>query len=341
MRCAPSRASGDCPDGCRFDLRYFALQRPGGRHGPRRPQFSIRLFIRSPPASGLRGVRALVLVGGKPATERFGEFPLALLDVLGRSVLMRTLDRIRAAGIGEISVLCDTDPLPPHPGTARCKFSVVSPEELLGRGIATIPPPEPAIRVCPGASPGRLGRVGFRGNGEPASALGICHTAGVFARDRGAGCVCDLFRQPVRGGGSVARRTARRAHCRCSARDLRLCKSAASRRQACARSPWTPLPENANSPLRPRAAPRRVDRRQVRGFTVMRASLPLPSSGVSATCAALSVVTRGSSLEHHSEVDCATVIDNSSVMPYTRVGAGWTWSTPSWDSGRYIAYSAR
>ena len=34
------------------------------------------------------------------------------------------------------------------------------------------------------------------------------------------------------------------------------------------------------------------------------------------------VVTRGSSLEHHSEVDCATVIDNSSVMPYTRVGAG-------------------
>ena len=34
------------------------------------------------------------------------------------------------------------------------------------------------------------------------------------------------------------------------------------------------------------------------------------------------VVTRGSSLEHHSEIDCATVIDNSSVMPYTRVGAG-------------------
>jgi hypothetical protein len=34
------------------------------------------------------------------------------------------------------------------------------------------------------------------------------------------------------------------------------------------------------------------------------------------------IITRGSSLEHHSEVDCATVIDNSSVIPYTRVGAG-------------------
>jgi hypothetical protein len=34
------------------------------------------------------------------------------------------------------------------------------------------------------------------------------------------------------------------------------------------------------------------------------------------------IVTRGSSLEHHAEVDCATVIDNSSVLAYTRVGAG-------------------
>ncbi len=34
------------------------------------------------------------------------------------------------------------------------------------------------------------------------------------------------------------------------------------------------------------------------------------------------VVTRCSCVEHHSEVDCGTVIDNSTVLPYTYVGAG-------------------
>jgi len=34
------------------------------------------------------------------------------------------------------------------------------------------------------------------------------------------------------------------------------------------------------------------------------------------------VVTRCSSVEHHSEVDCGTVIENSTLLPYTYVGAG-------------------
>jgi hypothetical protein len=34
------------------------------------------------------------------------------------------------------------------------------------------------------------------------------------------------------------------------------------------------------------------------------------------------VITRGSSLEHHAELDCAAVVDNSSLLPYTRVAAG-------------------
>ena len=73
------------------------------------------------------GVRALVLVGGRPESERFGEFPLALLDVLGRSVLMRTLDRIQAAGVAEVMVLSDTDPLP-HSRSVSCQFSVADPQ---------------------------------------------------------------------------------------------------------------------------------------------------------------------------------------------------------------------
>ena len=37
---------------------------------------------------------------------------------------------------------------------------------------------------------------------------------------------------------------------------------------------------------------------------------------------AASVVTRCSSVEHHCEVDCGTVVENSSVLPYTYIGAG-------------------
>jgi len=34
------------------------------------------------------------------------------------------------------------------------------------------------------------------------------------------------------------------------------------------------------------------------------------------------LITRGSILEHHSEVDCGTVVENSTVLPFTRLGAG-------------------
>jgi hypothetical protein len=34
------------------------------------------------------------------------------------------------------------------------------------------------------------------------------------------------------------------------------------------------------------------------------------------------LITRGSILEHHSEVDCGTVVENCTVLPFTRLGAG-------------------
>jgi hypothetical protein len=37
---------------------------------------------------------------------------------------------------------------------------------------------------------------------------------------------------------------------------------------------------------------------------------------------AQALLTRGSILEHHSEVDCGTVVENSTVLPFTRLGAG-------------------
>lgn len=37
---------------------------------------------------------------------------------------------------------------------------------------------------------------------------------------------------------------------------------------------------------------------------------------------AASLVTRNSVIEHHAEIDCGTVVENSTVLPYTYVGAG-------------------
>ena len=50
---------------------------------------------------------------------------------------------------------------------------------------------------------------------------------------------------------------------------------------------------------------------------------------------AAAVITRCSVLEHHSVVDCGTVIENSSVLPYTTIGAGldvahWWWASVAW-----------
>ena len=57
-------------------------------------------------------VRAIVLVG-PPADddgkrERLGGVPLALLDVLGKPMLHRMVERLRAAGIEKVSVICST-----------------------------------------------------------------------------------------------------------------------------------------------------------------------------------------------------------------------------------------
>ncbi len=44
--------------------------------------------------------------------------------------------------------------------------------------------------------------------------------------------------------------------------------------------------------------------------------------GARAKVHAEALITRGSILEHHSEVDCGTVVENSTLLPFTRLGAG-------------------
>lgn len=44
--------------------------------------------------------------------------------------------------------------------------------------------------------------------------------------------------------------------------------------------------------------------------------------GARAKIHAQALITRGSVLEHHAEVDCGTVVENSTLLPFTRLGAG-------------------
>jgi hypothetical protein len=44
--------------------------------------------------------------------------------------------------------------------------------------------------------------------------------------------------------------------------------------------------------------------------------------GARAKVGAAAVITRGSSVEHHADVDCGTVVEGTTVLPFTYVGAG-------------------
>ena len=44
--------------------------------------------------------------------------------------------------------------------------------------------------------------------------------------------------------------------------------------------------------------------------------------GAHAKVRASALITRGSVIEHHADVDCGTVVENCSVLPFTRIGAG-------------------
>ena len=57
-------------------------------------------------------VRAIVLIGGRPESSRaqLGGVPLAMLDMLGASMLNRVTQRMRQQGVGATAVLSEFDP---------------------------------------------------------------------------------------------------------------------------------------------------------------------------------------------------------------------------------------
>jgi hypothetical protein len=61
-----------------------------------------------------------------------------------------------------------------------------------------------------------------------------------------------------------------------------------------------------------------------RGARIHRKARIVAPAFIGARCRvhASALITRGSVLEHHSEVDCGTVVESSTLLPFTRLGAG-------------------
>ncbi len=274
-----------------------------------------------PANPAMRGVRALVLVGGRGETERFAGFPLALVDVLGRSPLMRAVDRIHASGISEIAVIGDTAPLPLASSAGSCTFNVAGPESFWGEALQQFRKLSRHSECVLVMRLGAWAEVDF---------------AAMVAEHRQAGSA--IMRAASREGEpldvfviSSNSQTEAAALLRGELRDNRIAFS-----QHTTQGYVNQLAEAAdirlltldafvgNSEVRPCGREIRPGVWVGKGARIHRNARIVAPAFIGDGCKVRDavVITRGSSLERNSEVDCATMIDNSSVLPYTRIGAG-------------------
>ena len=80
----------------------------------------------------------------------------------------------------------------------------------------------------------------------------------------------------------------------------------------------------ARNAVRPEAAESKPGVFVARGARIHRKARVIAPAfiGAGAKVHASALITRGSVLENHAEVDCGTVVENSTLLPFTRLGAG-------------------
>lgn len=282
----------------------------------RNPQVSGLVSV-----SNLRGVRALLLVGGRAGTERFGEIPFALLDVLGRSILLRTIDRLRNAGVGEVTVLSDTDPLPPRPAGNLCKFNVAEPENFWNEALRQV------RRLARESECVLVMRLGCWAEVDYAAMVGQHRRFG-SELTQACSAVAGPLEVFVIASNNLSEAAALLRGELCDERiepalyDT-LCY--VNRMSDPAEMRKLILDSFAGvTAIRPYGEQLRPGVWVGRHARIHRDARLLAPAFVGAFCNVHSgaVVTRGSALEHHAELDCAAVVDNSSLLPYTRVAAG-------------------
>jgi NDP-sugar pyrophosphorylase family protein len=276
-------------------------------------------------------VRAILIVGGAPDSnggpESFAGMPLALLDVLGASVVERMATRLAGYGVEEISVIA----------AHRLDASSESMKTLAPRGAN--------VRWISGAEDiWRASENQFSEYAQAGAELVVAIRLGAYAElnfddllqfhlDQKARVTSAQDAQGQFGAFviSASRRndaaylfrhglTKCRAECAYydfsghvnrlrTARDLhRLAQDALFRRIELA---------PAGRELRPGVWVGEGARIE-RGTRILAPAF----IGSRARVRAAAVITRGSVLEHHAEVDCGSVIEASALLPFSYVGAG-------------------
>jgi NDP-sugar pyrophosphorylase family protein len=267
------------------------------------------------------GVRALLLVGGRPGNERFGEIPFALLDVLGRNTLLRTIDRLRSAGVREIAVLSDTEPLPPRPAVELCKFNVAEPENFWDEALRQV------RRLARQSECVLVLRLGCWAEVDYAAMVGQHRRTGSALTQACSAVSGPLEVFIVASSGLSEAAALLRGELRDERVESVLYNTIGY---------INPLSEPAEmrklvldsfagkTAIRPHGEELRPGVWVGRGARIHRDARLLAPAFIGAFCNVHrgAVVTRGSVLEHHAELDCAAVLDNSSLLPYTRVAAG-------------------
>ncbi|MEO5936133.1 MAG: hypothetical protein ABIP81_02875 [Terriglobales bacterium] len=263
-------------------------------------------------------IRALLMIDGDDA------LPLAQLDVLGASVAQRTTDALLAAGVNSVSVVSAYPSAEVSQGAAPVRYVKSSPEEVwrdarkaydaLAEGGADTVLLIRLNSYCEidwqkflgrhHAGVERLTRA-LKSTPEP---LDIYAVDPKFQRDTKFLFHARLT-HPRMPAGNYQVGEAEYAHPLRSARDLR---------------------QLAEDGLNLRSAMRPVGREVRPGVWMAEGSrvdagvrLVAPLYlGRRVRVRTGCVVTRGSTLEHHSSVDCGTVIEHTTVLPFATVGAG-------------------
>jgi NDP-sugar pyrophosphorylase family protein len=272
-------------------------------------------------------VKAILLVGGASAgAEQFAGHPIAALDVLGRPLIERIAERMTRSGIDAVSVVCESEACQSLVERAVRRDAKLRLHELTSEGI---------WRACEQI---------FCDYAEAGAEIILVQRIGAYLEIN----FDDLVQFHLESKARVTPVVDASA-------PLDLFVISASRRNDAAflfrhelkalRTESLPYVFNGyGNRLRNTADLRQLARealyleseirpagRQVRPGVWMGelariergARVVAPAYiGSRAKLRSAAVLTRGSTLEHHAEVDCGTVVEDASVLPFSYVGAG-------------------
>jgi hypothetical protein len=274
-------------------------------------------------------VKALIIVGGAEApAERVAGVPMAALDVLGRSVLHRVIDRLRAYAVSNTAVLCE----PAAEVMKLCRRQVGS---------------EIAWPVFPGMSVWRAALHWFCESARHGAELMLLLRLGPYAeidyepliqfhldRQSRVTAVCDQRGDPL--DMFVISAAARKDAAALLRNKLELGKLRSSS-VAYLSGAYVNRLVNAGD-LRRLAVDAFAGKASLApvgkemkpgvwtgpGARIHRSARVLAPAfiGAHARIRAAAVVAHCSAIERHAQIDCGTVVDDASLLPYTTLGAG-------------------